>query len=306
MSNTKTSNLWKLGSGVAGFLVVLAIVIAANVIFSQIPLRKDLTEDQLYTLSDGTRDLVQHLEQPVVLKFFFNESDAQVPVMLKQFAQRVKDLLHEYERAGQGNIQLEFYDPQPDSDAEDWAQRYGLAGQSLGFMGPNLYIGLVAVMGEQEAVIPVIDPQAENLMEYNISRLIARVGKPQKPVVGVMSSLPVLGEPSMAFMGNPRSAAQPWVVFKELKQDYDLRPVETTAESIDPALETLILVHPKNLSEKTQYALDQFVLRGGRLIAFLDPLCIAEQEMQLSPQMQAGGPGSNLDKLLAAWHVNFR
>ncbi|HBA85589.1 MAG TPA: hypothetical protein DCZ95_16015 [Verrucomicrobia bacterium] len=303
----KSTNLKfrRLGSGVAGFLVVLGIVVAANVILSNITVRQDLTEEKLYTLSAGTRTMLAALEQPVVLKLFFNESDPQVPVMLKQYAQRVKDLLREYERAGHGNVVVEYFDPQPDSDAEDWAQRYGLAGQSLGFMGPNIYIGLVASMGENEAVLPVLDPQAENLMEYNISRLIARVENPKKPVVGVMSSLPVLGEPVMGFAGASRSPAQPWVSFKELKQDYDLRPVETTVETIDAFMDTLILVHPKNLSDRTLYALDQFVLRGGRLIAFLDPFCVAELETQASPQMQREGPGSNLDKLLKAWHVSF-
>lgn len=304
-----SKSLLNIGSGVAGLVVVILIAIAANVILSNFSLRMDLTDEKLYTLSEGTGNILKRLEQPVILKFFFNESDPQIPMPVKSFARRVQDLLVEYEVRADGNIVIENYDPKPDSDAEDWAQRYGVAGQGLGFMGPTLYIGLVAVMDDAEAVMPVLDPQSENLLEYNITRMITRVANPSKPVVGVLSSLPVLGStpPPYAMPGQPTPQPQPaWVAFRELRKDYEVRNVETSVERIDDDIDTLIVVHPKNLSDKVLFAIDQFVLRGGSLLAFLDPLSLSELDTQPAPpQMRFAARSSNLPKLLDAWGVTY-
>jgi ABC-type uncharacterized transport system involved in gliding motility auxiliary subunit len=149
---------WKLSGSVAGILVLLVILIALNVMVKGIPARKDFTGERLYTLSDGTRSLLKKLDCPVTLKFFFNSSSTAIPIPLKDFALQVEDLLREYERAGHGKVVVEKYDPKPDSDAEEWAQQYGVNGQPLGPGGESLYFGVVAVAADAQAVIPVIDP----------------------------------------------------------------------------------------------------------------------------------------------------
>jgi ABC-type uncharacterized transport system involved in gliding motility auxiliary subunit len=253
--------------------------------------------------------VLHKLDRTVTLKFYFNRSAQEVPIPLKTFARQVEDLLREYQLAGGGRIVVEpTHDPKPDSDDEDWAQRFGIAGQPLGLSGVNLYLGLVAVCGDQQAAIPFIDPRNEQSLEYNITRLIYRLGQRKRPVVGVLSSLSVLGTPPMPFMmpGQRPESQPPWVAFQTLKEDYDVREVSPSAESIDADLDALIVVHPKDLPDRMLYALDQFVLRGGRLIAFLDPFCVMDNQADPSAG-QFGMPtrASNLQRLLAAWDVSY-
>ncbi len=300
---------WKLSGGVAGLLIALAILVAFNVIVANLKLRADLTEEHLYSLSDGTRSILAALDRPVTLKLFFNKSEPQVPVFLKNYARQVEDLLQEYSLASGGRLTLETYDPEPDSDAEEWAQRYGLQGQPLGMAGPNVYFGLVAVSGDVESSIPVLDPRAQQMLEYNVTRMLYRISHPEKPVIGVMSSLPVLGsgQQPFAFPGQPQPERRPpWVAVNELQQDFDVRPVEPDADRIAEDISALLLIHPKELPPQTLFAIDQFVLRGGRLLAFVDPFCIADLEGQQAPSPY-GPPqaASNLETLFAAWGVRF-
>jgi ABC-type uncharacterized transport system involved in gliding motility auxiliary subunit len=289
-----------------GLAVVIVIAIAVNVILSTFNLRKDLTEEKLYTLSEGTRGILKDLPEPVTLKLFFNGSNAEVPIQIKSFVRRVEDLLTEYRVHGKGNIIIEQYDPKPDSDAEEWAQRYGLSGQSLGFMGPMLYLGLVATGGDADATLPVLDPQAEQMLEYNLTRMITRVATPNKPVVGVMSSLSVMGSPAPPYPMPGQPPPSPgWFTFKDLGKDYDVREIGMDVDRISDEIDSLVLVHPKDLSDSAQFAIDQYVLRGGTLLVFVDPLCVTALESQ-QPQMQ-GMPSnaSNLTRLFPAWGITF-
>lgn len=297
----------KFAGGLTSLLALLAILIAGNVIFGRVRSRADLTEEKLYTLSDGTHAVLKSLDSPVTLKFFFTGGSPEFALPLNNFAGQVKDLLKEYELAAGGKIQIETYNPKPDSDAEEWAQRYGLIGEQFGIMDATIYLGLVAVKNDNHAVISFLDPRNEEMLEYNITRLIARLIKPQKPVVGVLSSLAVMGVHAFPYVvpGQPRTENQPpWVAFQEISKEYDVRPLPADADTIDPAIEVLVLIHPKAFSEKTQYAIDQFVLRGGRLLAFIDPLCLAEV-MHQEMNMGTARPMSDLGSLTAAWGITY-
>ncbi|MBI2439978.1 MAG: Gldg family protein [Lentisphaerae bacterium] len=303
----KARQLWKFAGSLIGLLTLLAILIAANVLLSRVRVRADLTEEKLYTLAEGTRTILQSLDVPVTLKFFFSGNAPEIPMPLKYFAQQVEDLLKEYELTSGGRVRMETYDPKPDSDAEEWAQRYGLAGQQLGLMGPELYLGLVAVKGDAHAILPFLDPRNEELLEYNITQLIARLANPKKPAIGILSSLPVMGVRSFpyALPGQPRPKSQPpWVAFQDLEKDYEVRQLPAEPDVIDTNLDALVVVHPKNLSEKTLYALDQFVLQGGRLLAFIDPFCLAEA-MSQEQSMGMAHPMSELSRLTTAWGINY-
>jgi ABC-type uncharacterized transport system involved in gliding motility auxiliary subunit len=302
----KLTRFWKVSSGLAGLIIFLVILVAINMIVGQFRLRKDLTEEKLYTLSDGTRNVLSKLDRDVTLMFFFNSSSPEIPAPLKDFARQVEDLLKEYEIAGGKHVTIEKYDPKPDSDAEDLALRFGINGQAVSPSGGMLYLGLVAVSGDMQAVIPLIDPRNEELLEYNITRMLYRVTTVKKPVVGILSSLPVMGStPPMMMPGQRPQKTAPWAVFADLAQDYTLRMVDPAAETIDSAIDALIVVHPKNLSDKTQFAIDQFVLRGGRLIAFVDPFCMVDRDSEQNPYGIGGNRSSSLDKLFSAWGIKF-
>lgn len=305
MQTTRATKFLKAGGGLAGLALLFAILVAAYSIIGQQRWRVDLTEQKLYTLSDGTRSVLKKLEQPVTLKLFFSRSSAELPAQLKVYENQVEDLLHEYRLASGGKLNLEVLDPKPDSEAEEWAQSYGVAPQPVEMFGQPVYFGIVAVCGDTEAALPALDPRADTLLEYNVTRLIHRVTHPKRPVVGVLSSLPVMGDAPQYGMPAPR-AARPWLAFQEIQGDYDLRRLEANTTVIAPEIQTLILVHPKDLPQPTLYAIDQFVLRGGHLLAFLDPMNVAELESapQSNPFSRPDA-SSNLAPLLAAWGVTY-
>ena len=299
--------------GVVGLVLVGAIAASSVVILANLPLRCDMTAENLYTLSKGSKAVLGQLTEDVTLKYYVSSSSAEMPMALKTYAQQVGNLLKEYERAGGGRLVVEEYDPKPDSDAEEWAQRYGVEPQTGGNpFGQGIYFGVVAVCGDREETLGVLSPRTESTLEYDLTRLVTRVAWPERPVVGVMTSLPdVLGgqmNPMMMQMG--QRPPQGWAAFSELAKDYDVRAVEPDAEKIDDDVKALVVLHAKNLSDKTLYAIDQFVLRGGKLVACVDPFSIKDMQSsrsQQNPMMgQMGGDGpSTLGKLFDAWGVKF-
>jgi len=297
MSASKTIkiNAW------AGTLVVLGIIIAINVVAHSLRIRFDLTSERQFTLSKGAEEFLAKLPVPVTLKYYYTRG-SEIPPVLKQYQQRTIDLLREMESASGGQVALEIFDPKPDSDEEESAQRYGLVGQPLNPMGGDaLYMGLVAVSGQRQASIPFLAPNAEAQMEYNISRLIYEVSRTSKPKLGIMSSLPVMGAPQMMMRGPGGDTS--WIMARELRRHYEVVTVRAEAGSIAPDITTLMIIHPKDFSEQTRYAIDQFVMRGGRLIVFQDPLCLFDRNNadEMSGMRMMGGFSSQLNPLTAAW-----
>lgn len=299
---------------VVGLVVIAAIVIAADVIVANLPFRFDFTAERFYTLSDGSKAVLAKLEDDVTIKYYVSSSAADMPMQLKTYATRVQNLLKEYERAAGGHVVLEAYDPKPDSDAEEWAQRYGVEPQTVNPFGSPIYFGLVAVCGDSEETLGTLSPRTESTLEYDITRLVTRVAWPEKPVVGVMTSLPdVMGggqmNPMMMQMG--QRPPEGWAAFSELGKDYEVRAIAPDAEAIEEDVKTLVVLHAKDLSDKALYAIDQFVLRGGKLIACVDPFSIKDMiasRQKQNPMMQMGGTQdgpSTLGKLFDAWGIKF-
>lgn len=283
-----------------GVLAVLAGVIALNFILGAVPARVDLTEGRIYTLSDGTRKVLGKLEAPVRVRFYFNAGDENVPVPTRAYAARVEDLLREFRAASGGKVQIEKLNPQPDSDAEDSANVDGVEAQ-VAPSGEKFYLGLAVSQADQKVALPALAPERERLLEYDLVRAIGRVTKADKPVIGVMSGLPVFGMP-----GNPMFGMQgsdPQVFILELQRDFDVKRVGMDADRIEDGIGTLFVIHPKNISEQAQFALDQFVLRGGKLVVFLDPYAYFDQ--QPGPMAAMGPSSSNLEALLKGWGLAF-
>lgn len=290
-----------------GVVVCLVIVIGINVIAGFVKARFDLTAEKLFTLSDGTKEILTELDTPVQIRFYATRDDKIMPPQMKTYVRRVEDLLQEFAQRSSGNIEITKFDPEPDSDAEDSARLDGVEGQAIS-MTDRIYLGLAVSMLDETVTIPFLDPSKEQQLEYDLIRAVSQVVTVEKPVVGVMSTLPAFGEapnPMMAQMGRPQQPQDPWAVISQLKQDFEVREVEMTAAEIDDDITVLIVIHPKDITEATEYALDQFVLRGGKLLAFLDALALIDQQPNPNNMMGSPPSTSNLEKLLGAWGLEF-
>jgi len=286
-----------------GVVAMLIILIAFNIVAGRAKKRIDLTAERAYTLSQGTRNIVGKLDTPVQIRFYCTRGESNMPVFLKTYAQRVEDLLGEFRQASKGEIEIQKLDPQPDSDAEDSAKLDGIEGQMIQ-TGEQIYLGLSVSMLDQKEAIPFLAPDRERLLEYDVARAISRVMTPQKPVVGVMSPLQVNGmgmNPMMMRMG--QRGQQPWVIMSELQRDFTVKTVEMSVDKIPDDIKVLVVIHPKGITDAAQYAIDQFILRGGKLIAFIDPLCVLDQ--QGGPMGMAQPSSSTLEKLIKAWGLTF-
>ena len=295
--NKKTENLlYSTGGLVAAFVIIVLV----NLVVGALRARVDLTQGRLYTLSEGTRSVLGKLEAPVKIRLYFSQG-AEVPLPIKAYGRRVEDMLAEFRQAGRGKVLVDKLDPEPDSEAEDSAALEGVEAQVVG-SGDKFYLGASISYADQKIALPALALDREPLLEYDLTRAIARATSTTKPVVGVMSALPVFGMPPSQFTGG--QPMEPQVFISELRRDYTVKRVSLDAERIDDDIKVLVVIHPRGISDKAQYALDQFVLRGGKLIAFLDPNAYFDQ-MGGMGGMGGGGTPSSLDKLLKAWGLAF-
>jgi ABC-type uncharacterized transport system involved in gliding motility auxiliary subunit len=286
-----------------GVLALGVILIAVNFLTGAFNKRVDLTDGKVYTLSDGTRAILAKLEAPVRVRFYYSRGSEAMPVGLKTFAKRVEDLLEEYRAASGGKVVIEKFNPLPDSEAEDSAALDGVEGQ-MTHVGERFYFGLSVSFLDQKAAIPVLSPERERLLEYDVTRAISQVAATKKPVVGVMSALPVMGRALNPLL--KQQPTEPWVLGSELKRMFDVREVRTDAEKIDDDIQVLLVIHPRDIGDETEYAIDQFVLRGGKLIAFVDPYAYFDQQPDVTNPFGGSQAGqSALFNLFRAWGVDM-
>jgi ABC-type uncharacterized transport system involved in gliding motility auxiliary subunit len=282
--------------GVAALVVIL---IAANFIISSLNLRADLTQGSVYTLSPGTKAILAKLDAPVKIRYYYSQGNSALPVGLKTFAKRVEDLLGEFARAGGGKVIIERLNPEPDSDAEESATLDGIEGQ-LTNTQEKFYLGLSVGFLDQKAALPVLAPDREQLLEYDITRAITRVASTTKPVIGVMSALPVLGQPL-----NPMKKQQPtepWTLMTELQNLFTVKKIELNVDKIPDEIKVLLVIHPRDIQETTEFAIDQFVLRGGKLIAFMDSFAYFDQQPDMQNPLGGTAAGqSSFYRLLKHW-----
>jgi len=283
-----------------GLAALFLILVAFNYLAAGASLRADLTEGKLYTLSEGTKKVLRGLEAPVKVKLYVSSGEA-MPVPLRGFAQRAANLVQEFKSVAGPNLVIERYDPRPDSEEEDAAQLDGIEPQQLA-SGEQFYLGLAVSQLERKQAIPVLAPARETLLEYDLVRAIARAASAERAKIGLMSGLPVLGQQYNPFT---RQSAEPWVLANELRRDFDVRQVNMTAPEIDKDINVLLLIHPRDIAEATEYALDQFVLRGGKLIAFVDPYAYFDQQPTPMPGMPPQVTSSTLPRLFKAWGVQM-
>jgi ABC-type uncharacterized transport system involved in gliding motility auxiliary subunit len=289
---------------VVGVVAVLVLLLGINLLGGLFKVRSDLTENKLYTLSTGTKQILKKLDTDVVIRFYFSKDNASVPVPLRTYAQEVQDLLEEYQQFSHGRIKVVKLDPKPDSDAEDSANLDGIEGQEVN-LTDKIYLGIAVSCLDAKATIPYLSPDRETLLEYDLSRAISSVANPKKVVIGVMSALPVTGREAPPMMMRQRQqSSQPWIFLTELKENYTVRDIPLTADKIGDDVSVLLVVHPQGISDEAQFAIDQFLLRGGKMVALLDPYSFVEAQ-NAGPYGREVGYDSTLAKLLPAWGIQF-
>ena len=286
----------------AAVAAVLVLLLGANFIVSKLKWRADLTEERAFTLSEGTRRVLAGLKAPVQVRFYCTQSDEAMPMGLKNYAQAVEDLLDAMRTASGGKLQVRKLDPAPDSDAEDSARLDGIEPQVFP-NGDRIYFGLGFSQLDRKSALPFLSPDRERLLEYDSVRAINAVTSAEKPVLGLLTPLPTAApSPMMGMMNRPPSAG---VFFDELRRSFEVKEVPFTTEEIPADIKTLLVVHPREISESTQYAIDQFILRGGQLVAFLDPMCVMDSQSAPMMGMQPPPSVSTFSKLLPAWGLDF-
>jgi ABC-type uncharacterized transport system involved in gliding motility auxiliary subunit len=293
--------------GVGG-LLALAVLFLGVVMLSNVGLRGmrlDLTQNRLYTLSPGTKQVLSELKEPVNLYFYFSRDVAakQEPLVLP-YASRVREFLEEIAARAGGKIHLQVIDPQPFSDDEDRAAELGV--QALqGNSGDALYFGLAGTNStDGRSAIPSFQSDREEFLEYDVAKMIHELATPKKPVVGLLSSLAVQGQ----FNPNTGQMGETWPIISQIEQLFSVKTLTADIDRIDPDVDVLLLIHPKQLAAKTLYAIDQFVMRGGRVLLFLDPNSGADTSGRDPSNPMAAmmaDHASDLKPLLQAWGVDY-
>ena len=298
MAANRQRNLGTLSLVLLG-LVFVAAVTANNSLLTG--LRIDLTEDNLYTVSEGTRNLLNSIAEPINVYLFFSDTESADIAPLRNYAGRVREMLEELEAAADGRLVLQVIDPVPFSEEEDRAAQFGLQPISLG-IGQTIYFGLAATnsVGDRE-VIEIFNPERERFLEYELAQLIYGLARPDKVVVGVHASVSM----TAGFDPQTQRVTEPWAAYSQAGQLFEMRILAPGFTEIDEDIGVLWLVHPRHLENDSLYAIDQFVLGGGRALIFLDPFAEVDMAAAMDPTAMAQGSASDLEPLLSGWGVDF-
>ncbi len=279
-------------------VLFLVLITLSNMLFKHT--RLDLTENKIYTLSESTRNIVSAIDQPLNLYLFFTQESSSNNPYYRKYYQRVREILEEYALYAGNKLRLNFIDPKPFSEDEDRAAGFGIQRIPLEDSGDVLYFGLAGsnAVGDVEE-IPFLDPRREVFLEYDIDKLLYTLMNPEKPVIGLMSTLPMYPVEGLG----ARSQSNPWVVIEQIEQLFEVKLVFTDSELIEEDIDVLMVVHPKNLEDKALYAIDQYVMRGGNAIFFVDPFAEVD-DIPLPPDMPMQDltiRSSSLNTLFKEW-----
>ncbi len=296
------------GYATAGIILGLVLFLAVNV-FASISFRSvrlDLTDQHLYTLSQGTLDILGDLEEPITFRFYFSESLVADSQLLQTYGARVRSLLGEYVAHADGNLVLEVIDPRQFTEQEDEAVAFGLGRVQVG--GDQIFFGLVGTNSiDGQEVVPFFVPNREEFLEYDLTQIISRLNQTRRPILGIVTNLSLDTGPLGLAAIEQGLAAQPYFVFEQMQDAFEIEFLERDFDAIPSHIDVLMVAHPREMDPQTLYAIDQFVLRGGRALVFVDPY----SEVSLVPgpagrPLQGSTESSNLEPLLSAWGVHMQ
>ena len=298
----------RVGFSIVGVLAVLVIVIGINsVADTQLPRAQlDLTQQHLYTLSPGTKQIIAGLKEPVTLRLFFSRAlGSQIP-LYGAYADRVREMLNQYASLSAGKIRVEVLDPEPFSETEDRAIGFGLQGVPLDQGGEQVYFGLAGTnLLDDERNVAFFQPERERFLEYDLSKLLYELSNPTRPVLGVMSTLPLDGDPRAMMMQRSPAGGQPYAAMLQLRQSFAVKMLQTDVQVIPPDVQVLLVASARALSDTTLYAIDQFVMRGGKLMAMVDPQSEALANIPSMTGEPVTDTSSDLHKLFDAWGIAY-
>jgi gliding motility-associatede transport system auxiliary component len=293
------------GRSLLALIAIAVALVASNIVVGRYgALRLDLTTEHLYTLAKGTRQTLAGMKEPITLRLYYSHALGDRAPSYGVYAQRVRELLDQYVAAAKGKLRLEVYDPQPFSDAEDRAVAYGLQAVPLNDQGEAVYFGLAGTNStDDQQVLPFFNPERERFLEYDLTRLVHALANPKHTVVGLMSSLPLVVDPTAVLQGK---TPEPLAIISQLKQVDDVQNLSPDIEAIPKNVDVLMIVQPTHLGDATQFAIDQFVLNGGKAIVFVDPDSeIAAAIPGHNDPTAASVPSSDLEKLFKAWGLTM-
>ena len=287
-----------------GAIVLLSVNIVSSNVFRTAS--ADLTESGLYSISKSTRRVLGNVSEPIDVRIYFSSLLGERAPLYKRYFERVRALFDEYANMSGNRLRVSYIEPEPFSDAEDRAVAAGLRGIRLNAQGDQGFFGLVATNStDQEEVVQFFSPERERYLEYDMTKLVHKLAVPKKLVVGIMSSIPIMGAPQRPTMpGQPPQQQPPkWVVVSQIEEFFDVKAVQQTAKEIPSDVDVLMLVNPSALTAEAAYAVDQFALKGGRVMVFLDP--VPDVGRLFNPAAGGGTISDELKKLLTAWGVKF-
>jgi len=293
--------------GTSSLLLLAVAFVAAVIISNQLfkGLRIDLTENNLYTLSDGTARILENIDEPINLYFYFSDQATEGVPSLRDYANRVREMLGEFADASRGKLRLSVIDPLPFSEDEDRAAQFGLQGVQLGATPDPVYMGLAGTnsIGDEET-IAFFQPDKESFLEYDLAKLVSTLASPERDIIGLVSGVSMTGQ----FDPQSQRMQPAWVVYQQAQQLFEIRDLGTSFEAVPDDVGLLWIVQPKNLSNATQYAIDQFVMRGGKALIFVDPVAAidAVQAEGMPQGMPPMGQASDLPLLFEEWGIQFK
>jgi len=292
-----------------GFVIGLVLLFGVNILSNATlsSARLDLTADKLYSLSEGTHNILGKMSDPVSLKFYFSEKLSNDQPALRTYAIRVRELLQEYSLLSNGKVSLTEIDPEPFSEDEDRAVAAGIAGLNLTGSGEKFYFGLAgSSLVDDELVLPFFDPSKESLLEYEITKLIYNLSHPARATLGVITSLQLEGSPSPD-PRQPQAGTPPMAILGQLREQFEVNLLGLAVENVPDDIDVLLVIHPKELGGRTKYAIDQFVLRGGRALVLVDAMAELDPPPNNGDQMAiyTYQRNSELNPLLEAWGLRL-
>ena len=284
-------------------LIILILVnVLSNIFFSSLTL--DFTEQKIYTLSLGSKAILADIKEPISIKLYFSKKLARSYPYLFSYASRVQKLLSQYKRSSNDKLIIDYIDVEPFTEAEDQAVNDGLQGIPIDGNGTELYFGLVATNSlTNKEVISFFHPNREMYLEYDISQVIYKLIYPMLTKIGLFTDLPLEGTNELYFM-QANNDNYPWVIWEQLKQSFELETINEKMDSIPNNINVLMMANTKDLSTQSAYMIDQFIMRGGHVLAFIDPN--AQYSNIKNDDIMANKKNkSNLQKLLQSWGVSI-
>src|SRR5262245_7066958 len=291
------------GGVVLAAVTLLAVNLIASTAFRNA--KFDLTKERLFTISEGTRNALRSIDEPVDVRVYFSKKLGELAPNYAKSFERVRTMLDRYSDISRGKVHVTYLDPEPFSDAEERAVAAGLKGVRLSQDGEMGYFGITGTNStDTEANLPFLALERERFLEYDVTKLIVTLAHQRKTTVGLLSGIPLEGSPGNPMMG--KAPTQGPLMVDQIKEFFEIKPIAKDAKEIPSDIGVLMVVQPEGLSQETAYAIDQFALSGGKVLAFVDPVAeTARQGNQMFMMMQGPPDLAQFNKLLKAWGVSF-